>query len=108
VLVEVGQMRRSVSQLWSYCGHGDAKRQRARGMSSEDAAAMGNPRAKMLVRLIAESCMKCRTSPYRHIYDEARMDYESRDWTPLHRHNAALRKVGKAMLKDLWLAGGGS
>lgn len=119
VLVEVGPLQRSVSQLWSYCGHGDPLRKRAQGMSAAEAAAMGNPRAKMLVHLLAESCMKCAggpdrngkplpLSPYRHVYDEARMDYEARDWTDLHRHNAALRKVGKAILKDLWLAAGGA
>lgn len=118
VLVEVGPMDRTVSQLWSYCGHGDAMRKRRAGMTAEDAAAMGNPRAKMLVRLLAEACLKQNgvsdkngkaraSSPYREVYDEARMDYESRDWTDLHRHNAALRKVGKAILKDLWIEAGG-
>lgn len=105
VLVEVGTMDRSVSQLWSYCGHGDPARKRRKGMSAKEAASAGNPRAKMLVRLMAESCMKNRRSPYRHVYDEARMDYEQRDWPDLHRHNAALRKTGKAILKDLWIAG---
>lgn len=107
VLVEVGEMDRSVSQLWSYCGHGDPLRRRAKGMTKEDAAAMGNPRAKMVVHLLAESCVKQRRSPYRVVYDEAREQYEARDWTDLHRHNAALRKVGKAILKDLWCAAGG-
>jgi len=106
-LVEVGRMDRTVSQLWSYCGHGDPNRKRTKGMTAEDAAAMGNPRAKMLVHLLAECCMKQRRSPYRVVYEEARLDYESRDWTDLHRHNAALRKVGKAILKDLWIASQG-
>jgi hypothetical protein len=107
-LVDLGPMRRTVSQLWSYCGHGDPLRKRTKGMSAAEAASLGNPRAKMLVHLLAESCMKQRTSPFRVVYDEARMDYEARDWTDLHRHNAALRKVGKAILKDLWIAAGGA
>lgn len=107
-LVEVGEMDRTVSQLWSYCGHGDPQRKRVKGMTAEDAAALGNPRAKMLAHLLAESCIKQRRSPYRAVYDEARMDYEARDWTDLHRHNAALRKVAKAILKDLWIAAAGS
>lgn len=106
VLVEVGPMSRSISQLWSYCGHGDPTRRRKSGMSAAEAAAGGNPRAKMLAHLLAESCMKQRTSPYRVVYDEARMDYEEREWSDLHRHNAALRKTAKAILKDLWLAAG--
>ena len=112
-------MDRSVSQLWSYCGHGDPARKRRAGMTAEEAAAMGNPQAKMLTRLLAECCMKQNggtdkngkarlPSPYRAVYDEARMDYEARDWTDGHRHNAALRKTGKAILKDLWLAAGGA
>ena len=107
-LVEVGPMVRTVSQLWSYCGHGDAARKRAKGMSAAQAAGLGNPRAKMLVHLLAESCMKQRRSPYRAMYDEARMAYEAREWTDLHRHNAALRKTGKAILKDLWIEAGGA
>ena len=76
-------------------------------MTASDAASLGSPRAKMIVHLMAECCMKQRTSPYRVVYDEARMDYESRDWTDGHRHNAALRKTAKAILKDLWVVAGG-
>jgi len=107
-LVEVGPKRRRVSDLWSYCGHGDAQRKRRAGMTADEAAALGNPRAKMIVHLLAESCMKNRQSPYRCVYDEARMGYAPRAWTALHKPNAALRRVGKALLKDLWLAGGGA
>lgn len=104
ILVEVGPMERTVSQLWSYCGCGDPARRRRAGMSAEEAAATGNPRAKMLVHLLAEACMKQRTSPYRVVYEEARLTYEDRDWTDGHRHNAALRKTGKEILKGLWIA----
>jgi hypothetical protein len=51
--------RRTVSQLWSYCGHGDPARRKRKGMTAEEAFTLGNPRAKMLVRLIAEGAMKC-------------------------------------------------
>lgn len=84
------------SQLWQYCGHG-APSQRQRGTR-----AFWNPTAKMRTRLIAESCMKCRTSPYRAVYDDARMDWATRDTTDGHKHNHALRMVGKALLLDLW------
>ncbi|MCA1571953.1 MAG: hypothetical protein LC798_16905 [Chloroflexi bacterium] len=50
---------RHVAQLWAYCGHGDPGRKRRKGMSAEEGAALGNPRAKMLVHLLAESCIKC-------------------------------------------------
>ena len=84
------------SQLWQYCGHG-APSKRQRGVKS-----WWNPTAKMRVHLIAESCIKQRTSPYRAVYDEARMDWAARDTSDGHKHNHALRMVGKAILLDLW------
>lgn len=166
-LVADAPFSRSVSQLWSYCGHGDAGRKKRKGMTADEAMALGNPRAKMLVHLIAEGAMKCvgsasraatpevcpppdtdlsgdlcrnethttrvpadhsengdgsnedstpsgpsarRRSPYRDVYDLARITYADRvdangkPWTPAHQHNAALRLVGKVILRDLWLA----
>lgn len=58
-LVEDPPYLRSVSQLWSYCGHGDPARRKRKGMSAGEAAALGTPRAKMLAHLIAEGAMKC-------------------------------------------------
>ena len=183
VLVADEPFERKVSQLWSYCGHGDATRKRAKGMTADDAMGLGNPRAKMLTRLIAECTMKqigspatnevptplagpslvstldptdlgstdthtCpvggspsapsshppgdtqtspaagahletdaaigasspipharRRSPYRDVYDDARTEYATREgWTPGHQHSAALRLVGKHILRDLWIA----
>lgn len=49
---------RTVSQLWSYCGHGDPARKRFRGMTAEDGAALGNPDAKSLVWNLACACLK--------------------------------------------------
>lgn len=108
VLVADEPYDRTVAQLWSYCGHGDPERKRRKGQSPEEAAASGNPRAKMLVHLMAECAMKQRRSPYRPVYDEARERYASREgWSDLRRHNAALRAVGKAILRDLWRAAAG-
>lgn len=93
---------RTVAQLWSYCGVGDATRKRRKGMSADEAMALGNPRCKMLVRLLAEASMKSR-GPHREHYDAGRELYlERSDWTDGHRHAAALRLTGKAMLADLW------
>lgn len=109
-LVVVGTMERRVSDLWSYCGHGDPERRKRKGMTSEEAAQLGTPRAKMIVHQMAVYCTMqigsaTKTpSPYRAVYVDARMRYEERDWTPGHRHNAALRLVGKEILRDLWLA----
>jgi hypothetical protein len=121
-LIELGAMERSVSQLWSYCGVGDPSRRRRSGMTAEDGASLGSPRAKMLVHLIAEHCMMCKTSPYRDLYEQARVRYADRvhvdvcpqchakagdPWRPGHQHAAALRLVSKTILKDLWIVSGG-
>ena len=110
VLVADPPYMRTVSQLWSYCGHGDPNRKRRKGMTAADGAALGNPRAKMLAHLIAESAMKCvesdkrAGSPYRVVYDDARVVYAERDgWSDGRRHNAAVRKVAKEILRDLWI-----
>lgn len=96
---------RGVSDLWSYCGHGDPNRKRRKGMDADEAAALGNPRAKMLTHLLAVSCMKQRDSKFRKVYDERRAyTSEHRDWTDGHMHNDALRITAKEILKDLWIA----
>jgi hypothetical protein len=104
---------RSISQLWSYCGHGDPTRRRHKGQTQDEACSGGSPRAKMLVHLMAECCMKA-GGPYRELYDLAKIQYadrteaagkrEGKPWSDGHRHNAALRKVGKEILRDLWIA----
>lgn len=49
---------RSVSQLWSYCGHGDPLRKKTKGMTQEQAFALGSPVAKKRVWGIAQSMVK--------------------------------------------------
>lgn len=60
--------------------------------------------AKMRAYLIATSCMKQRTSPYRDTYDTRREHTATThpDWTLGHSHADGLRIVSKAILKDLW------
>jgi hypothetical protein len=87
---------RTVSQLWSLCGHGDPTRIRRKGMSQAEALAMGNPRLKMLVHLIAEGATKeggrsvaawretgefgegVASWPYRRVYESRRIVTEER------------------------------
>lgn len=81
-----------------------------------------NATAKMRVFLVAESCVKQRTSPYRSVYETGRLKYAAalhnrpcprcgpagrpaQPGSPLslgHQHARALRLVMKAILKDLW------
>lgn len=112
---------RSVSQLWQYCGVGRPERKR-KGMSADELAAQGNPVLKSQIWLASVECMKCMTSPYRAVYDDAREAYADKmhsvecvrcgpsgkpaqvgsSWSAGHQHAAALRKTGKEILRDLW------
>jgi len=91
---------------------------RARGQRSN-----WSPTAKMRAFLVAESCIKKAQSPYRPVYDEARIKYAdalhqiackrcgpagrpAAAGTPLsagHQHARALRAVAKEVLRDLWI-----
>ncbi len=117
ILVADDPFMRRVSDLWSYCGHGDPTRKRKKGMTQDDAFGLGSPLAKSLVFLLADIAMKNpggltstgkvkERSPYRSVYDTKKEHYvENRpEWTPGHRHAAALRVTGKEILRDLYNA----
>ncbi len=107
---------RLVSELWQYCGHG-APSKRQRGVKS-----WWNPTAKMRLHLVADKVVQAgvrkldgwddsngydfehRTaiSPLGGVYLAARCDWATRDTSDGHKHNHALRMVGKAILLDLW------
>lgn len=109
---------RTVSQLWSYCGYGDASKQRLRRGEKANWSSVLKSRAY----LIAESCIKQMESPYRKVYDDARSKYAEATHagdckrcgpsgkpalagSPLsdgHKHARALRAVSKTFLRDLW------
>jgi hypothetical protein len=118
--------RKTVGQLWAYCGYhvidGTAPKRR-RGQQAN-----WSNLAKMRTFLIAESCIKQRSSPYRAIYDAGRAKYADAahvhqcqrcgpsgkpalPGSPLsngHQHARALRLVAKAILRDLWIEGHGT
>jgi hypothetical protein len=59
VLIDQEPYRRSVSQLWAYCGVGDPTRKKRTGMSQEDAFKLGNPRLRTILWLIVDHvCME--------------------------------------------------
>jgi hypothetical protein len=110
---------RSVSQLWSYCGHG-APGRRTKNMSQEDALRLGNPHAKKQVWQITTGMLKAGNRAY---YDARREQTKDKlhdttcircgpsgkpatvgtPWKDGHKHADALRVSGKEFLKDLWL-----
>lgn len=128
---ETGEITyRTLSQLRSYCGYGDAEQQRRRkGVQSN-----WNSRARTALHVIADAAIKTRCDncrsveqpddeegwiappanctcadegrKYRAIYDESRARDEllGLGESDGHRHMRALRKVIKSgFLKDLWL-----
>lgn len=110
--------RRGPAELWAYCGYVPGQRRR------KGERANWNSTAKMRAYLVAESCIKKSTSPYRPVYDAARAKHAEAvhdepcprcgpvgkpapSGSPLsagHQHARALREVAKAVLKDLWRA----
>ncbi len=116
VCVEDEQRPRTVSQLCQFCGVGNPNLKRAKGMTQAEAFKLGNPRAKKQLYLIAGSFLKAGN---RDVYDAARAEYAERKherpcpqchaiagdpWRDGHKHMAAMRKVEKRFLRDLWLA----
>jgi hypothetical protein len=90
--------RANPAKLWQFAGHGDpARSRRVRGERMTF-----SPGAKMRTHLVAVSCIKHASSPYRPVYEREREKWSSRDVTDGHRHNHALRVVGKRILLDLW------
>lgn len=105
-LVALEPHPRTLAQLWSYCRVGDPTRKARKGMGQDDAMALGVARARAVLHVMSEAAMKVRSERYRPVYDAAREQYAERDWTDGHRHQAALRRVAKEILRDLWLASG--
>lgn len=112
----IGEVKTAgVREIWTYCGHGDANARRKKGASQEHQFAAGNPQAKMVTHLMAEFALRktgkpdkndkvAKATPYYEPYlkwkAEAAANHD--DWIPLRCHNHATRKVGKAILKDIW------
>lgn len=93
---------RTYPELVAYCGMVPG-RKKAKGMSQEDAKALGRPWAKRTLRLLAESQLKS-NGPYRALYDTERAKATAKGWTDGHGHNHALRVVAKRILRGLYEA----
>lgn len=112
---------RALSELWSYAGHGDARRRPRKGMTQAELFACGSPVAKMRLHLIAAACLKAQ-GPFADVYYARKEATEGRVhavecrrcgpsgkpalpgslWSDGHRHADALRIVGKEVLRGLW------
>lgn len=93
---------RHVSSFWKFCGLAVVDGERDRLKKGEKAPY--SKRAKTVCYLIGESFLRS-NSPFRRVYDDARVHYEAThpEWTPLHQHRAAMRKMEKVFLACLWI-----
>lgn len=91
----------TASQLWRYCGYAVIDGQRERPTKGE--RLHYNARLKTTLYLVATSFLRG-GSPYRRVYDSAKQYYQANrpDWTPMHIHNASMRKMIKVFLVHLW------
>jgi hypothetical protein len=90
-----------VSSLWRFAGYGVSEGKADRPISGQPL--VYNQRLKSMMFVIGQSLLKTR-SPYAAIYYEAKEYYENnRDWSKLHRHLAAMRKMIKLYLSHLWI-----
>lgn len=112
-LVEGQPFVRTPQQWFRYAGYGDPNDRRRKGMTKEEVGKAGRPLAKALLRELVKSIMKHSSPQYRPVYDHWKAVYATRqnekgeDWTLIHQHNAAMRKVARAMLMDIWLTAQG-
>jgi len=91
----------TVSSLWRYCGFGTKDGVSERMKKGEKLHY--NKNLKPVCYLIGTSFLKCK-SPYASIYYEAKEYYaENRpEWTKLHIHYAAMRKMIKVFLSHVY------
>ena len=104
---QIGDIGRfdTVSKLWKYCGLGvtDGKADRRR----KGEKLSYSPRLKTLLYNIGTSFLKTK-SPYRDIYDEKKLVYETRkdesgkEWSKLRIHLASMRIMEKIFLAHMW------
>lgn len=93
----------TISSLWRYAGYGVDENGVAEKPKKGEKLHY-NSRLKTTCYLIGMSFIKS-NSPYRRIYDEAKEYYVANkpDWTKMHCHNAAMRKMIKVWLSHLWM-----
>lgn len=91
----------TISALWRYAGYAVIDGEREKPVKGEKLHY--NKRLKTTLYLVGTAFLRA-NSPYRRVYDSAREYYDANrpDWTKLHQHNAAMRKMIKLFLSHLW------
>lgn len=94
---------RTLAQLFQYCGLTPQSRKR------KGETVKFNPEARKRLYIIAVANIKNLRSPYRAVYDEWRERYQDRvdengkPWPKARQHAAAIRKMERKILIDLYL-----
>jgi hypothetical protein len=108
---------RTVGELFKFCGVAGPGQRKRKGER-----VTWSPEARMRLHVIIEPIVKNRRSPYRAVYDQARVKYAEKThtevcvrcgpagkpalvgspWPPAHQHAAAMRLVKRAVLRGLW------
>jgi hypothetical protein len=93
---------KTISALWRYAGYGVVNDKAERPTKGEKLHY--NKRLKTSCYVVGASLMRWHEG-YREIYDNSKEYYinNRKDWTKLHRHYAAFRKMMKVWLAHLWL-----
>lgn len=93
----------NVAKLWAYLGMHVANGQAPKRTKGQKAN--WSPQGRVLCHQIADSIVKSGKGTWREIYDYKKAQYvdEKPDWTPAHRHNAAMRYAIKELLKAMWV-----
>ena len=124
--------RATPAKLWQYAGHGDPARSRKRRgqvvefnptakmrvhLCAESAMKQRCGACTVAAKAMVDAtphdgapwqpphdCTCAATHPYRAVYDRERAKWADRETSDGHKHNHALRVVGKHILLDLWKA----
>jgi len=93
----------NVAKLWHYLGlhveNGEAPR-RQKGVKLSY-----SPSGRTLCYLIGESIVKSGSGHWKETYDNKKSYYDQShpEWTPLHKHRAAMRYAVKELIKHMWV-----
>lgn len=103
---------RRVSDLWSYCGVGDPRRNRrdlgreaarqGRSMTQDELFSCGAMSPGVVLHRMFEKVATLGSGTLYDVWHDAKIKYEERDWPQWRKQAAAVRVVKKEFLKLLW------
>jgi len=104
-LIVLEPRRRSLGQLWQYCGVGDASKRRRKGMTAEEAMAAGRADIHAtLSALIVDKLIMAKNPDYynQYVIDKDQAKQAHPDWSAARCNNHAKRMMAKQFLADIY------